>query len=151
MKNNVIFSELERKFITNLRVARISTINPQDNFPHIVPVCYSFDDGVFYTSLGKDSKRIKNLGKRNEVSLLFDEYEEKNGEWIVLKGVLMKVKALILNYADHSEQFMKGWSKLIEKYPQYKTWAHNDLTPTDPDRRRIMQLFPLEKISWGFT
>lgn len=151
MKNNGIFSDSERKFITNLRVARISTISLNDHFPHIVPICYVFDDEVFFTSLGKNSKRIKNLNQSSEVSLLFDEYEEENGKWIVLKGVLVKVKALVLNYTDHLEQFMKGWSHLIEKYPQYKAWALNDLTPTDPERRRIMQLTPIEKISWGFS
>ena len=151
MKNDGIFSESERKFIDNLRVARISTINPNDNFPHIVPICYVFDGGVFYTSLGKTSKRIKNLSKRSQVSLLFDDYVEKDGNWIILKGVLVKVKALVLNYTNHLEQFMKGWNKLIEKYPQYKAWANKDLTPTDPDRRRIMLLTPLKKTSWGFS
>ncbi|UCC18521.1 MAG: pyridoxamine 5'-phosphate oxidase family protein [Promethearchaeota archaeon] len=151
MKNNVTFSEAEKEFITNLRVARISTISPEDKYPHIVPICYIFHDGIFYTSLGKNSRRIKNLSKRSEVSLLIDEYKEENRNWIVLKGVLVKVKAIVLNYTDNIEQFMKGWGNLIEKYPQYKAWAHNDLTPTDPDRRRIMQLSPIEKISWGFS
>ena len=150
MENNGIFSDSERKFITNLRVARISTINSLDNFPHMVPICYTFDDRFFYTTLRKTSKRLKNLSKRSEVSLLFDEYKEKHGNWIVLQGVLVKVNALVLNYREHLEQFMKGWSNLIEKYPQYKAWANEDLTPTDPDLRRIMQLTPIEKTSWGF-
>ncbi len=150
MENNVIFSESERKFINNLRVARFSTINSKDDFPHVVPICYVFDDRLFYTSLGKNTKRLKNLSKRREASLLFDKYEEKDGKWIILQGILVKVKVLVLNYREHIEKFMKGWSKLIEKYPQYKTWTHEDLTPTDPDRRRIMQLTPIEKVSWGF-
>jgi len=46
---------------------------------------------------------------------------------------------------------MEGWSILIEEYPQYKAWTHEDLTPTDPNSRRIMQLTPIEKLSWGFA
>jgi len=151
MKNNFFFSDIEKKFITHLRVARIASINLSDNFPHIVPICYVFYDGSFYTSLSKNSKRLKNLNEKSEVSILFDEYKEKNGEWVILRGIFVKVDFEVLNYTEDSKIFMNGWTKLIEKYPQYKAWAHKDLTPTDPDLRRIMKMKPIEKVSWGFS
>jgi len=82
--------------------------------------------------------------------LLFDEYVENNGKWLTLRGILFNVTISILNYQDHSVRFMKGWKQLIEKYSQYKTWAQEDLSPTDPNTRRIMQMNPIQKISWGF-
>lgn len=149
--NDSLFSKEERIFLKNLRVARIATVDPNDNFPHLVPICYAFDQGFFFTSLSRKSKRIKNYNKRKEISLIFDEYQEENEEWVILRGILVKTDIQILNYNDHSEDFMKGWTKLIEKYPQYKIWTHEDLTPNDPDLRRIMQIKPIEKVSWGFS
>ena len=93
---------------------------------------------------------MQNINNGSNVSLLFDEYVENNGNWIILRGILINVTNSILNYYDHYEQFMKGWKHLIEKYPQYKTWAQEDLSPKDPNTGRIMQLNPINKISWGF-
>ncbi|MFX0000983.1 MAG: pyridoxamine 5'-phosphate oxidase family protein [Candidatus Hodarchaeota archaeon] len=150
MVKESIFSEAEKNFLVNLRVARIATIDPEDNLPHLVPICFSFVDNSFFTSLSKTSKRLKNIDKNNKASILFDEYEEKSGKWTILQGILIKIDIKILNYKEHTKGFMKGWIKLIEKYPQYKTWAHEDLSPTDPDLRRIMQMKPIKKIIWGF-
>ena len=151
MEDKSFFSKVEKNFLINLRVARIATINSEDGFPHIVPICFVFYDNLFFTSLRKTSKRLHNLDKNSKVSILFDEYEEKNGQWVILRGMLVKMDFKLLNNKGQSEGFMKGWIKLIEKYSQYKTWAHEDLSPTDPDLRRIMQMKPIDKISWGFS
>ncbi|MFX1380701.1 MAG: pyridoxamine 5'-phosphate oxidase family protein, partial [Promethearchaeota archaeon] len=112
-----LFTDYERIFLNRMRVARIATIDPEDNFPHLVPICYVLDNDLVYTSLSKNSKRLSNLNKTSEVSLLFDEYQEKNAVWLVLRGILLKAKVEILSYNEHSENFMRGWTKLIEKYP----------------------------------
>ncbi|MFX1410865.1 MAG: pyridoxamine 5'-phosphate oxidase family protein [Promethearchaeota archaeon] len=151
MPNSVIFSDLEKHFFNNLRVAHIATIDSKDNFPHIVPICFTFDESKFYTTLRKTSKRMRNIQKQTQVSLVFDEYEESKGNWIILKGILIKVRVSVLNYPQHKEEFMKGWKQLLEKYPQYKTWAYDDLSPKDPDLRRIMWLEPISKVIWGFS
>ncbi|MFX1317040.1 MAG: pyridoxamine 5'-phosphate oxidase family protein [Promethearchaeota archaeon] len=151
MPRTAVFSDLEKDFLNNLRVARIATIDSKDNFPHIVPICFTLDESKFYTTLRKTSKRMKNIQKQTQVSLLFDEYEESKGKWITLKGILIKIRVSILNYQQHKEEFMKGWTQLIEKYPQYKIWAYDDLIPKDPDLRRIMRLEPISKVIWGFS
>jgi len=106
----LLFSQAERIFLNKLRVARIATLDSDDNFPHIVPICYVFDQDSFYTLLSKNSKRLKNLDKRSEVSLLFDEYQEKNGKWVALRGILVKANIEILNYNSNSTNFMNGWT-----------------------------------------
>jgi hypothetical protein len=137
--------------LNKIRVARIATIDYKDGFPHIVPICFVYDGTRFYTSLRKGNKRYNNIIRRSSISLVFDEYEEKDGHWITLKGIFMKVKATFLNFHDHNKQFMEGWKLLIEKYPQYKNWANPDLSPTDPEMRCIMQMDPISIVSWGFT
>ncbi|MFX1571558.1 MAG: pyridoxamine 5'-phosphate oxidase family protein [Promethearchaeota archaeon] len=150
MPNEFLLSNSENEFLTKSRVARIATIDAASNFPHIIPICYSFDGNNFFTSLRNTSKRLQNINKGSKVSLLFDEYVENNGKWITLRGILINVTISILNYHDHSEQFKQGWKQLIEKYHQYKTWAQEDLSPTDSNTRRIMKMTPIHKISWGF-
>ena len=145
-----IFNASELDFLQNSRVGHISTVNPKDDYPHTVPICFVFDDNSFYTSLHKNAKRLNNLNKRNQISLTIDQYKEDRGEWLILKGILIKVEASIFNYVEHSNEFMKGWKLLIKKYPQYKQWANDDLIPKDPEVRRIMQMHSTHKISWGF-
>jgi len=150
VSNEFLLSKSENEFLTKFRVARIATLDPVNNFPHIIPICYGFDGNNFFTTLRNTSKRLQNINKGSKVSLLFDEYVENNEKWITLRGILINVTISILNYQDHLERFMKGWKQLIEKYPQYKTWAQEDVSPTDPITRRIMQMNPIHKISWGF-
>ncbi len=117
MSNEFLLSKSENEFLNKSRVARIATLDPANNFPHIIPICYSFDGDAFFTTLRNTSKRLLNINKGSKVSLLFDEYVENNGKWITLQGILINVTISILNYQDHLERFMKGWKQLIEKYP----------------------------------
>jgi hypothetical protein len=146
-----IFSKSEIEFLNAARVGRIATIGPPDGYPHVVPICFAFDGFSFYTTLSKDSKRLRNVERGSKVALLVDKYEEQSGEWLTLQGLLIKCKVCWLNYYKSRGLFMKGWRMLIEKYPQYKQWVNKDLSPRDPDKRIIMQIQPLKKTSWGFT
>jgi hypothetical protein len=59
-------------------------------------------------------------------------------------------EASLLSYRAQQTRFMTGWRRLVEKYPQYRRWAGDDLRPSDPERRRIMTFEPLKVVSWGF-
>ena len=145
-----MFSKTEAEFLKSQRVARIATVDPNDDYPHVVPICFVFDDISFYTTLPRDSKRFRNIESGSKMSVLIDKYEERAGEWLTLQGLLIKCKVSLLNYYENTDLFMKGWRMLIRKYPQYKQWANEDLSPKDPDKRIIMRLKPIEKTSWGF-
>ena len=149
MSSAIMFSKSEREFLNIQRVCRIATVD-FSNYSHVVPICFVFDGGSFWTTVSRDGKRVRNVNRGSKVSILVDEYEERSQEWIILRGLLINCEATLLNHRDNKDQFMKGWRLLIEKYPQYKQWANADLTPKDPDRRIIMQLVPTKKTSWGF-
>ncbi len=151
MSRKSIFSEVEVEFLKGQRVARIATVDPNDYYPHVVPICYVFDSTSFYTTAPRGSKRLRNIESGSKVSFLIDKYEERIGEWLTLQGLLIKCEVSLPNYYENTNLFMKGWHMLIEKYPQYKQWVNEDLTPKDPDKRTIMQIQPIEKTSWGFT
>lgn len=146
-----MWSKSEVKFLRKQRVARIATLGPKGGFPHVVPICYVFEGARFYTTLSKHAKRLENIRSDNKVSLLVDEYEERSGEWIMLRGVLVKCRALLVSYSEVPRLFMKGWHLLLRKYPQYARWANEDLSPKDPDKRMIMQIQPIKKTTWGFS
>jgi len=146
-----IFSETETEFLRKQRVARIATIDLNDGYPHAVPICFAFNDVSFYTTLSKNSKRLRNIENGSKISLLIDEYVERAGEWLTLRGLLVKCGVNLLNYYENRGLFMNGWCILIRKYSQYKQWANEDSSPKDPDKRVIMQMLPLKKTSWGFT
>lgn len=149
MSSEIMFSKSERELLNVQRVCRIATVDPR-NYSHVVPICFVFDGFSFWTTVSRDSKRVRNVNRGSKVSILVDEYEEQSAEWTILRGLLMNCEATLLNHNDNKDRFMKGWRLLIEKYPQYKQWACADFTPKDPDRRIVMQLVPTKKASWGF-
>jgi nitroimidazol reductase NimA-like FMN-containing flavoprotein (pyridoxamine 5'-phosphate oxidase superfamily) len=141
----------EADFLLSERVARMATVDMASNLPHVVPVCFAFDGQNIYTTLHASSKRLKNMKEGSEVSLLVDKYVEENSEWKILRGLLIYGSAKILTYDESREEFMHGWRLLIEKYPQYKHWANPDLTPNDPNNRRIVKFRPSRVTRWGFS
>jgi len=128
----------------------MATINIASKSPHVVPVCFAFDGKNIYTTLGASSKRLRNIKKGSKVSLVIDKYVEENGDWKVLCGLLIYGNVKTLTYYEDKDEFMYGWKLLIQKYPQYKHWANSDLTPKDPDTRRILKICPLKITCWGF-
>lgn len=150
MSYKSIFSEREIDFLNTARIGRLATVDQHNGYPHVVPICFVFNGASFYTTLSKDGKRVRNIENGSKVSFLVDKYEEQSGKWLTLQGLLMKCKVILLNYYENKDLFMKGWHLLIRKYPQYEQWADQDLSPKDPDKRLLMRILPLEKVSWGF-
>jgi len=144
-----MFTKAESEFLTLERVARMATVNA-DKQPHIVPVCYAFDGKAVVTSLHVRTVRLRNVRHGSKASILVDKYEEQEGEWKVLRGLLLYGKISVLTFQENRDEFMHSWTLLIQKYPQYKQWANADLTPKDPDVRRIMKIKPTRIIRWGF-
>jgi PPOX class probable F420-dependent enzyme len=145
----VQLSSTQEKFLREQGVARLASMNP-DGTIHLVPICFAFDGSTIFSTVIRGSKRLFNIARDPRVSIVVDDYEERDGQWVVLKGVLMYGTASLLTYGAQKERFMRGWRRLIEKYPQYGRWAGEDLRPTDEERRRIMSFRPRKVVSWGF-
>jgi nitroimidazol reductase NimA-like FMN-containing flavoprotein (pyridoxamine 5'-phosphate oxidase superfamily) len=144
-------SKNEKDLLFTERVARMATIDKASKLPHIVPVCFVFDGKNIYTTLSASSKRLKNIEAGSKASLLVDRYVEENNEWKILCGMLIHGDATVLTVHQDRDRFMHGWKLLIQKYPQYRQWANPDLTPKDPEKRRILRFSPSKIIRWGFS
>jgi nitroimidazol reductase NimA-like FMN-containing flavoprotein (pyridoxamine 5'-phosphate oxidase superfamily) len=133
------------------RVARMATIDETSKFPHTGPICFVFDGKNVYTTLSASSKRLKNIETGSKASFLVDRYVEESNEWKVLCGLLIHGNTSVFNLHQDRDSFMYGWKLLIQKYPQYRHWANPDLTPKDPEKRRILRFSPHKIIRWGFS
>jgi nitroimidazol reductase NimA-like FMN-containing flavoprotein (pyridoxamine 5'-phosphate oxidase superfamily) len=143
-------SKIETDLLFTERVARMATIDKTSRFPHIVPVCFVFDGKNLFTTLSASSKRLKNMEAGSKTSLLVDRYVEEDNEWKILCGLLIHGNTSVFTFHQDRENFMHGWKLLIQKYPQYRQWVKPDLTPKDPEKRRILRFSPSKIIHWGF-
>jgi len=137
--NNLFIQQI----INRARVARLSTIDYQNQIPHIVPVVFAFDGHHYFIPLDnkrkKESveklKRVKNIRHCPNAALLIDEYNE---DWSKLVFVMIQGKAYLISEEeeededkeernciyDHNDNYTssvkKGHRLLYQKYHQYK-------------------------------
>jgi hypothetical protein len=146
-----MMSKNETDLLFTERVARVATIDETSKSPHVVPICFVFDGKNIFTTLSASSKRLKNIEAGSKTSLLVDRYVEEGNEWKVLRGLLIHCNASVFAFHQDRDKFMYGWKLLIERYPQYRQWANPDLTPRDPEKRRVLRFSPSKIIRWGFS
>jgi PPOX class probable F420-dependent enzyme len=128
-----------RQRFANARVARLATIDANAN-PHLVPICFAVDrqNGTIYSAVDAkpkttpDLKRLRNIERHPQVTLLVDHYEE---EWTKVWWVRVDGTATV---HDIHEQ---GRAALTAKYEQY----------TDALLGRIVVVEPARWTSWAYA
>jgi len=119
MKLNQSMKNLIRKS----KVARLATVD-KNSIPYVVPVVFVFHNESFYIPLDEKTKnvnprklkRVKNIEKNPNVTLLIDEYQNN---WKKLYFLMIHGKATIIEQKKnkHINEIHK---LLISKYSQYK-------------------------------
>jgi coenzyme F420-0:L-glutamate ligase/coenzyme F420-1:gamma-L-glutamate ligase len=135
-------TEAEVAFVHEQRVARLATADAEGH-PHVVPVCYAFDGGRYYTPLDEKPKRVdamrlkrvRNIQARPEVALVVDRYDD---DWSRLAYVQISGRAELL--PPGAEGHVAAAELLRERYPQYRTMAL--------EQSRIIALTPSSVVSW---
>jgi PPOX class probable F420-dependent enzyme len=138
-------SRAVQKILKEARVARLATLDAR-NRPHIVPVCFAYDGGLFYTAIDLKPKRVpperlarlQNIRAVPRVALLIDEYGE---DWNQLWYILIRGKAKLIPNSAHKERD-RAIRKLKAKYPQYARGMLADDAP-------IIRITPERVTSWG--
>jgi PPOX class probable F420-dependent enzyme len=111
----------------NSRIARLATVDPENNQPYVVPVVFAFDDNNIFipiddkpkkTKNSNQLKRVKNIQKNPNVSFLIDTYDDKN--WDNLSYLMIQGKARIINMVNDKDTIKQAHSLLSDKYLQYK-------------------------------
>ena len=125
------------------RVARLATLDVEQG-PHLVPICFALNEGVFYSAIDRKPKRVapnrlarlKNIKQTPHVALLVDHYEE---DWTRLWYVLVRGEAELVS--DPAER-KRALQCLRAKYPQYVPEVLKDDAP-------ILRITPLRITAWG--
>ena len=126
-------------FVQRQRLAHLATAN-REGRPHVVPVCFVFIDGLFYTPVDEKPKRtdrlrrLRNIEENPSVALVFDHYEE---DWQRLGYVLVRGRATVLHGSDRPEVL----AALRQKYAQYTSMAL--------EKRPLIAITPERLASWG--
>jgi len=109
--------------IKGAKVARLATVD-QKSHPYVVPVVFVFHENSFFIPLdekvktvnARKLKRVKNIEKNPNVTLLIDKYQN---DWKKLFFLMIQGKATITN-SKNSKLMDIIHKLLISKYPQYK-------------------------------
>lgn len=110
----------------NSKIARLATVDPNNNQPYLVPVVFAFDDNNIFipiddkpkTIKSDQLKRVKNIQKNPNVSFLIDTYDDK--DWNNLSYLIIQGKARIESMVNDIDTINKAHSLLSNKYLQYK-------------------------------
>jgi len=108
--------------IKEAKVARLATVD-QKSHPYVVPVVFVFHENSFFIPLDEKTKtvnsrklkRVKNIEKNSNVTLLIDKYQN---DWKKLFFLMIHGKATVID--GNSKLMDKIHKLLISKYPQYK-------------------------------
>ena len=112
--------------LTNSRIARLATVDPENNQPYVVPVVFAFDGNNIFIPIDDKTKRVnsnqlkrvKNIQKNPNISFLIDTYDDK--DWNNLSYLMIQGKARIANMVNDIDTIKKAHSLLSNKYLQYK-------------------------------
>jgi PPOX class probable F420-dependent enzyme len=134
-----------RKKLELARVGRLATVDAQ-GVPHIVPVCFVYQNWVFYTAIDLKPKRVeasrlarlKHMQASPQVALLVDKYDD---DWSQLWYVLARGKAKLVPDSAKRER-AAAIRRLRAKYPQY---AAGMLA----DNAILIRITPERIICWG--
>jgi len=108
------------------KIARLATVDPENNQPYVVPVVFAFngnnifipiDDKPKKTSNSKQLKRVKNIQKNSNVSFLIDIYDDK--DWNNLSYLMIQGKARIANMVNDIDTIKEAHFLLSNKYLQH--------------------------------
>lgn len=142
IKHLLISPEIHAR-VDAARVARLATLEA-DKTPHVIPICFVWDQSVFYSAGDRKPKRVapteltrlKNIRQSPQVALLIDEYDE---DWTRLWYVLVRGEAEIVS--DPAEQ-QRAIHLLRAKYPQYDMKMLADDAP-------VLRITPQRITTWG--
>jgi PPOX class probable F420-dependent enzyme len=114
--------------LNNSKIARLATVDPENNQPYLVPVVFVFngynifipiDDKPKKTGNSNQLKRVKNIQKNPNISFLIDTYDDE--DWNKLSYLMIQGKArIVVNRLKDIDTIKTAHSLLSEKYLQYK-------------------------------
>ncbi len=129
------FTKEELKFLNENEVCRLAT-SPKDAAPHVVPVCYIFENGNFYIFTDYSTRKFKNIKENPRVSVVMDVYRQPSNKAVFIQG-----SATII---EKGEEYKEVYEKFYKKF----YWVKAD--PWEEGEAPLLKVKPEKKVSWGF-
>ena len=112
--------------LNNSKIARLATVDPDNNQPYVVPVVFAFNGNNIFIPIDDKPKtvnsnrlkRVKNIQKNPNISFLIDTYDDK--DWNNLSYLMIQGKAKIVNMLKDTDTIKTAHFLLSEKYLQFK-------------------------------
>ena len=127
-------------FIRPQPVARLATADSHGQ-PHVVPVCFVYENASFYIAIDEKPKRttrlkrLRNIEANPQAALVIDVYHD---DWSQLAWVMVQGTASIHDNIKGHPLILVA---LRQKYPQYRAMAL--------ETRPLIQVVPQHVTSWG--
>ena len=129
----VRFTSGEVDFLTQNEACRLATCH--DDIPHVVPVSYLFEDGVFYFAADLETRKLENIKANGRVALTVDIYSSKGNRAVCVQG-----KAELI---ERGSEFARLYKSFHKKF----AWVRAD--PWKEGEAPFVKVVPTNKTSWG--
>ncbi len=129
----ISFTRIEEEYLYSMEECRVATSH--DDIPHVKPVSYIFDDGLFLISTDYKTRMYKNVLANPHAAITIDVYHHGSH-----KAVLIQGKTAIV---DDGDEFARIFKKFHSKFE----WVRNE--PWDEKEAPFIVLTPFSKTSWG--
>ncbi len=129
----VRFSRAEVDFLRANEACRVATCH--DDIPHVVPVSYVFEDGVFYFATDLETRKLENIKKNNRIALTVDVYSTRGNRAVCVQG-----KAELI---ERGSEF----TRLFRIFEKKFAWVRAD--PWKEGEAPFVRVTPTNNSSWG--
>jgi uncharacterized protein len=129
----VRFTRAEVDFLKENEACRVATCH--DNIPHVAPVSYVFEDGLFYFATDVETRKFENLKKNRRVALAVDIYSSTGNSAVIVQG-----RAELI---ERGSEFTRLYRTFEKKF----AWVRAD--PWKEGEAPFVKVIPTNKASWG--
>jgi len=128
------------EFLKIQKILRLSTID-KNNFPHITPVWYMFNDEKIYIGTNTKNQKIKNIEKNNHVSFCVDVGVNSPDIYGVMGQGIANIILEIPKVRTIAE-------KILLKY--FKTLENKSAKELLEDTNCIIEIIPQKYSKWNY-
>ncbi len=129
----ISFTKAENEFLAHNEACRVATSH--NDIPHVVPVSYVFEDGVFIFATDYETQKYKNLNKNNRVALAVDVYDSVGNMAVCVQGTAEVV--------ENGAEFARLYKIFHDRFE----WVRRD--PWKEGEAPFVKVIPSRKVSWG--
>jgi len=129
----VTFTKAEKEFLGRNEACRVATCH--DNIPHVVPVSYLFEDGVFIFATDYETKKYENISKNNKIALTVDVYSSVGNKAVCVQGIAKLI--------EKDGEFARLYKIFRERFE----WVRDN--PWKEGEAPFVRVVPTSKTSWG--